>query len=270
MPNKAVNDTELLSIIAGITLFFLVFAGGLILFVIMYYKRQQGFLREKETSERLFKEELERTQQEIRAELLQNVSDEIHDNLGQIASLIKMYVNMLQTTPESTQKHTELKELTTRLTYDLKSLSLNTHPDYLQKTGLIQAMENDLNRLSYTGIISATFEKKGTLSLLNIPDDHQIIVYRIFQESIQNVVKHAQATTVQLEVSITEQQFQFTLSDNGTGFEIEAFKHGNSSGKSGVLNLYKRARAIQGMLDMQSSSNGTRVIFSLPVNSPIP
>lgn len=265
MPQQ--NDNDLLLVIAGVTVFFLLFAIGLIVFVVVYYNKQRAFRREKEQAEARYREELARTQQEVRTELLQNVSDEIHDNLGQVASLIKIYVNTLQVNDPQTESHKELKNLVNRLIYDLKTLSLNTRPDYITQAGLIDAMETDLNRLEASGMIHIRYEKN--MEEFTLHNDLQLIVYRMFQESINNVIKHAQATEIQVQLTSDQHHFSFQLQDNGKGFDTVSLPEAGK-GKSGIANMYRRSVAIGGDLSIQSDTRGTSILFTLNhKNSPV-
>lgn len=263
----AASDHEILLIIAGVTVFFLLFAIGLIVFVVVYYNKQRAFRREKEQAEAQYREALIRTQQEVRTELLQNVSDEIHDNLGQVASLIKIYVNTLQVDHAQSESHQELRNLVNRLIYDLKTLSLNTRPDYITQAGLIDAMETDLNRLEASGMIRIRYEKN--MEEFTLHNDLQLIVYRLFQESVNNVIKHAQATEIQVQLISDRDHFAFHLRDNGKGFDPAAIP-GNENGKSGIANMYRRSGAIGGDLSIQSDPEGTSILFTLNhKNSPV-
>lgn len=259
------SDKEILLVIAGVTVFFLLFSIGLIMFVVIYYQKQRHHQREKKEAEIRHREDLALTQQEIRSELLRNVSDEIHDNLGQVASLVKIYTGLLEVPEEHQETHTELKKLVNRMIFDLKSLSLNVHPDYILQTGLVAAIETDIKRLQHTGMIEVHYEK--TTCELPLDAGHQLIIYRLFQESLHNVIKHAEASEVHIHIFSDEHCIRFAMQDNGKGFSLNDLSLDNAADKSGIANLYRRTKTIGGKMDIQSDGSGTHIQFFLDYNT---
>ena len=104
---------------------------------------------------------------------------------------------------------------------------------------------------------------------LALPQQHQLPVLRIIQESITNTLKHAQASTLSVGVTNTATQLTVDIHDDGAGFDVEAARH-NTSGK-GLNSLEKRARVLGAQLAITSTGYGTRTLLVVPLGGvPLP
>lgn len=255
-------DTEIILVIASsvFVFFLLLFLFG---FVLKYQKKAVSFVREKELMHAEFSQALLQTQLEIQEQTLQHISKELHDNLGQVASLIKINLHTIpiNDTDKATQKLEDTKELTRQLITDIKALSVSLGADRIAQTGLAKSIETEIERLNRTEQFIATFEQEGSVNYLD--NDKAIILYRMAQEVLNNMVKHSEAKHIHLKLSATENLIILALSDDGKGFDLqESIKNGTGAGLS---NLQKRANLINAKLTMQSSiGNGTQVTIELP------
>lgn len=186
----------------------------------------------------------------------------MHDNLGQIASLIKINLNTLQLDDKekSIQKIDDTKELVRQLITDLKSLSVSLNGDLIAKIGFIKGIENEVERLNKTGEFATQLKVDGAVQL---DENTTIILYRMVQEVINNIVKHSEARHIQFVISVSENLFNLVISDDGVGFNLEDKL---TSGGSGLLNLQSRAKLIQAQFSIQSSPGvGTKICIELPL-----
>lgn len=258
------NHEVFIAITAGIIIF--VALASLVIFILLFYQKKKFKDRERLLEmEKHYKEELLQVQLETQEQTLQHISNELHDNLGQVASLIKINLHTIQVsdTNKAAQKLEDTKELTRQLITDIKSLSVSLGADRIAQTGLAKALQTEIERINRTEQFIATFEQEGNMS---IPDnDKAIILYRMAQEVLNNMVKHSGAKHITLKLSATENLIILALSDDGKGFDVEdKLKHG---GGAGLHNLRKRAALINANLTMQSSiGNGTTVTIELPCN----
>lgn len=246
-----------------ITIFFIVIATGVIMLVLVYQKRQVQYFREKEQLKVAFEKEHLKTQIEIQEQTLQHLSRELHDNFGQVASLIKINLNTIQlSSPEKAQEKIEAtKDLTRQLIADIKSLSVSLGSDWLAQVGLVKSLETEVERLNKTGEFTASFEVIGEIPSLN--NDKLVILYRMAQEVLNNMVKHSQAKQIKILLHASGNLFILAFSDNGTGFDVD--EKMKASG-AGLRNLNNRALLINAQLHIQSlPGQGTTITISLPL-----
>nr|WP_236676047.1 ATP-binding protein [Chryseolinea lacunae] len=203
------------------------------------------------------------SQLEIKEQTLQHISHELHDNLGQVASLIKINLNTLQLHDEqkALQKIEDTKELVRQLITDLKSLSVHLNSDWAVQVGLLRGLENEVERLNKTGQWQASLKQEGPLPDLDA--NTTIFLYRMAQEILNNTIKHSSGKHVAVSLCTTGNLFTLVFTDDGVGFDPE---EKTKSGGSGLMNLQHRARLIQATLNIQSApANGTSIAIELPL-----
>ena len=253
------NDTNLITSIISFVLFIVLVLFFAISLSIRYRKRK----KENEYLKIQFSQTLLRSQLEIQEQTLQHVSHELHDNLGQVASLIKINLNTLQFSDigKATEKIENTKNLTRQLITDLKALSVSLGSDHLSKTGFLKALEIEVDRLNKTGEFAATLTTQ--LEEVNISPDKAIILYRMVQELLNNAIKHSKAKHINLILHNQENKYILAINDDGVGFDTEAAGNNTSAG---LKNLQGRALLINAKLNLLSAAGkGTQVTIELPL-----
>ena len=147
------------------SVFVFVLIGIIIYALLLYLKRKRNHLVDKA----VFKQTLLSSQLEIREQTLRYIGKELHDNLGQVASLIKINLNTLQLTDlqKAAEKIENTKDLTRQLIADIKSLSVSLVGDRIIQKGLIKAIEIEVDRLNKTGQFAASFSVEGTIPFID-------------------------------------------------------------------------------------------------------
>src|SRR5215213_4553470 len=140
------NEVLIISVVTSIfiiTVFLVIVATGIIVLGLVHQKKQLQYLREKEQLKVAFEKEILESKLEIQEQTLKNVSQEIHDNIGQILSLAKLTINtMNHTEPETLQeKINDSKQLVGKAIQDLRDLSKSLDTDYVTQMGLIKSIE---------------------------------------------------------------------------------------------------------------------------------
>lgn len=258
MPQESGKIEDIIIIASAIICILIVFI--FFLLIIYYFNRKKSLEKQKELKS-IFEKTLLQSQLEIQEQTLQQVSRELHDNLGQIASLIKINLNTLQLTDitKATEKIEATKDLTRQLLTDLKALSVNLGSDRLNQLGLVKALQAEVDNLNKTDAFTAQFSCEGTIA--DIPDDKSIILYRMAQEVLNNMVKHSKAPLIKLSVSFKENIFTLAFTDNGTGFDVAAKME---SGGAGLKNLQNRAQLINATLIIDSQlGQGTHISIQI-------
>jgi signal transduction histidine kinase len=248
--------------IVGFLIAFLLLGLFIILLAALYSNKQAKNKNEKLKMQSQFAQTLLQSQLEIQEQTLQHISHELHDNLGQVASLIKINLNTLQLNDsfKATKKIEITKDLTRQLISDLKSLSVSLSADRITKDGLVKALETEVERLNKTEQFTATLTQDGDTP--PIGNDKAVILYRMAQEILNNTVKHSNAKQIKVSLNASENLFTLAFTDDGVGFNVEAKMN---SGGAGLFNLQNRARLINAQLTIQSTPhNGTTIRIELP------
>jgi len=252
-----------ISIIVVSILFFLLCA-FFIAFVALFYRKKQQHELEKQQLQSQFSQTLLQAQLEIQEHTLKHVAYELHDNLGQIASLIKINLNTfkLDDNPEQMSLKIEnTKDLIRRLISDLKSISVGLNNDRISSVGLVNALVTEAERLNRIG----TFETSVVYNAQHIVLDPrtEIILYRMSQEILNNIAKHSEAKQVTISIHSTENLLKLAFNDDGIGFEL---LKAATNGGSGLMNLKSRAQLIGAELKIISTlGSGTTVTIDSPL-----
>lgn len=255
------EKTELIYLIAFGSITFIAFLVFIVVVMYRYYKRNSQYFQQIKDLEYQKAQTLLQSQLEIQDQTLQHISRELHDNLGQIASLIKINLNTIQLsdTAKAKQKIEDTKELIRRLITDLKGMSLRLNSDRITQFGFIKTLHAEIERLNKTDAFSASFETTG--AALTLSPEKSIILYRMTQEIINNIIKHSEAKHIDVILNASENLFTLVFKDDGVGFNVEEKLN---SGGAGLLNLQNRAKLINAQFTIQSTpGNGT--VFSIQV-----
>lgn len=236
---------------------------ALFVFFGIYQKKSFHHKLETQQLQIQFSQTLLQSQLEIQEQTLQHISNELHDNIAQVASVIKMNLHTIKFNDihKAEEKVEYTGELVKQLIADIKGLSVNLNGDRVVKIGLVKALETEIERINKTELYTAVFETDNNIP--PIDDDKIIILYRMVQETLNNMVKHSEAKEIRLKLNCTENLLRLFLSDDGKGFNVEE-KLKNGTG-AGLQNLQKRAKLINATLTINSEpGNGTAVTIEYP------
>ena len=255
----------LFMMVAGSLLLFLL-ACFIVSFLLLYQKLQQQYKREKKILEETFANEVLQAQLEIKEQTLLLVSQEIHDNLGQMLSLVKLNLNMLARSvePPVVNELRTITELVSRTIRDMRNLSKTLNAGFMLEEGLAEALAFQLNLIEKAGLHQTVLHQEGNQRRMDT--QKEVIIFRIAQELLNNILKHAQATSLSLVLSYTQQAFILFIEDNGIGFEQHLRQPSLSNEKgSGLVNMQNRAKLIGAQFTLESKPNvGTTARLLLP------
>jgi len=252
-----VNILDLIVPFIGGILIFSMLIIFIIYFIVIYRRKQVEFEYEKEKAKQL----LLKTEIEIKEQTLSHISRELHDNLGQVASLIKINLGMMKVEDEvDKEKLDDSKALIQHLITDIKSLSTTLKGENLQRFGLYNMVLKDIDRLIKISNIKVKIT--GVKVLPKLKPETEVFLYRMIQETFNNILQHSKATKASLNVSFSNNFLIFNVKDDGVGYDMSTLKAGN-----GLHNLKERCKIINADLKMISAPNeGTEVIISLNCN----
>lgn len=253
---KNLSEVEFV-IIAG-TIVLVVLAIFIISFLFFYQRRHNRHLQEKQLMQTQFQQELLQTQIEIQEQTLKTISQEIHDNIGQVLSLAKLNLNTLQLHEE--QKLHDTKQLVSKAINDLRNLSRSLHGDKIAELGLPDAIANELKILQNTGQFTTQFNTTG--HTYKLTPQKEMVLFRIVQEAMNNAVKHSKAKNITVQLQYEPSQFILMISDDGDGFDLVSLPAAHKG--IGLSSMQNRAALIGGIFSLQSKpGNGTVISINL-------
>ncbi len=249
----------LLISIAIIVLFVLFIITTLFISQKKYYKKKKYVT----DLQQAFSQELLKSQIEIQEETFAYISNEIHDNVGQVLSFLKLNLGNNKGASKALilEKIDESNVLIDQIIIDLRNISKSLSYDNVTNIGLVKTIEIEIHRIKNTKLFKVGFLIMGNIYVL--PNNCEIVIFRIFQESINNIIKHAKAKTIDVKLNYTYNSFEMHICDDGLGYDINEFKEG-----LGLFNMKKRAKLIGANLTIDTALNkGCKVFFSLKTGS---
>jgi len=259
---------SLKQVLYGGTIVFLVLAGFVIFFLVMYMRRKTKNILEKEQLRSEFQQELLRTQLEIREQTLKIISQEIHDNIGQVLSLAKLNLNTMDITQQDKlqEKISDSKKLVSKAIQDLRDLSKSMNTDNIEALGLVRAFEYELEMIRKTGFLTELNVEGNSIRL---EPQKELILFRIIQEILNNIMKHSEATAIETKIVYAVNEIKILVKDNGKGFDLAPLnENATSTIGLGIRNMHNRAKLIGADFTISSSGGeGTIVSLTLPLNN---
>lgn len=196
------------------------------------------------------------------------ISRELHDDLGQALTTHLMDIRNLQKEiPGTTQGIQARLEMLHKQTHEIftkvRQLAHDLRPPILDTLNFNQALRSYCEEFSSRTHLPIAFEIDPDLP--DLSDVHSAILYRILQESLTNVAKHAQANRIWVELSMDEQTVILTIQDNGRGLSAE----GKQSNGIGITGMRERLALVSGQLSLRSSPRGGTILSAtIPLKAP--
>jgi len=194
------------------------------------------------------------------------LSRELHDEVGQSLSALLLAIdNVAATLPpgndlEARKQLSEIRRLAERTVTVVRDMSLLLRPSMLDDLGLVPALQWQAREISRNNNIK--IEIQADPSSEDLPDDHKTCVYRIVQEALRNVTRHARAKSVQIHLTHPDGTLRLTIQDDGQGFVPEREKG------MGLLGMEERVSYLSGAFEVKSQpGKGTLINVELPLTS---
>jgi ligand-binding sensor domain-containing protein/signal transduction histidine kinase len=252
---------------------------GLVTLAYQYRIRQ---LRRAQLAQQQFSQQLIESQESER----KRIAAELHDSLGQNLIVIKNWATLgLTLTPADAPVREQLDVISTTAVQslnDVRAIILNLRPHQLETIGLSNTLRFMIEQISAASGIAFTSEI-AALDNLFTPED-EVIIYRLVQECVSNIVKHSQAQAATLVMKVADGQLHITVSDNGRGFSMAEGERWNAEAKTlanpqsairnpqsgfGLKGLEERVRILRGTHKIISApGKGTTHQFTIPVLRP--
>lgn len=221
------------------------------------HKRQQEALQQSYSALRELSFRLQHAREVERA----SIAREIHDELGSTLTSIKFDLSW---SAEKSGNRAQLEDIFKGLDsaiQSVKRICTALRPAILDDLGLLAALEWQLGQFGKKSGIRCKIETKGNEPA--VPQDVATGIFRIFQETLTNIARHAEAANVKVEFKANERDIVLTVSDDGKGIDP---KKSAASKSFGILGMIERAQALGGALSVQAAKpRGTRVTLSVPL-----
>lgn len=243
------------------TLIFLLAPLSIVIYISKYSRRKKKHIEEKTQMKAAFESELLKTRFEIQEQTLNHISREIHDNITQVLSFVKLNLALTGklTEQDKSDKIKESRELIAQTIHDLRDLSKSLSFEHISAKGLIKTIELEAERLNKSGIIAVSFSVGG--DVYSLGEQPELLLFRIFQESVNNTLKHANAKHLIISLQYSDQMFNLTVADDGDGFSTDVFEDKRGLG---LKNIETRAALIGGTVSINSTpGNGCSIAVSL-------
>jgi signal transduction histidine kinase len=197
----------------------------------------------------------------------QAIAREIHDDVGGSLTALKFELDWIRrhsSEPEVQQRIVMALDTVTGAIESSQRIMQNLRPAILEQ-GLVAALQWMCSRFEKRTGIECEFRHNGQQATDSLPTGVPLVAYRTAQEALTNVSKHAKASRVVVDLSLTAGVLSLEVSDNGHGLSADDLAKARSFG---IRGLHERAATVGGWMDMSSSAAGTTLILSLPLQPP--
>jgi len=218
--------------------------------------------------------ELAHDLQELSAKLVsvqeqerRHIARELHDEIGQALTAVKVELALAQRTIDGAKEPTDMLQAARRITdgalHQVRDLSYLLHPAALDEFGLVPAVDAHIKRFSKRHEIAAELSHANMSSRL--APETEAAAYRIIQEALNNVAKHATATECRVCLARQQDTLRIVVEENGIGFDASAPRSPDRRGL-GLIGIRERAAHLNGTVLIESvRGRGTRIMVELPV-----
>ncbi len=193
------------------------------------------------------------------------VTRELHDEIGQSLTALNLSLQLATHAPpdQVTARLQEVQEMIADLIHRTRELSLALRPAMLDDLGLRTSLEWFFGRYTRQTQINVDFKHDGLDQRCG--EDIDTAVFRIIQEALTNVARHAQIDKVQVQLKCDKDTFNIIIQDDGVGFEVEQVLHQSLS--SGLSGMEERVDALSGTIYIESEPGaGVRIVVRLPLD----
>lgn len=187
------------------------------------------------------------------------IARDLHDSVGQMLSLVKMNLSSQEQNPENEN----IQSLVDKTISEVRNISHNLIPEELN-FGIFPALENLSDKVNSSSKTKIKLQIPEEIKTIKFQKQNELSIYRIVQEVVNNMIKHADASSINIEISKLENSLIINIKDNGKGLDDDSIT--NSSG-IGWKNINARVHMMDGKIKIESEKlAGTQIEITLPQN----
>jgi two-component system, NarL family, sensor kinase len=258
MPSE---DNEVLIVLIAVMSIFLVLT-GIITYILFFYQRRR-FQHKQQLMEmqKQFNETLLTAQLEIQEHDFRFISREIHDNVGQLLSLAKIQLNIISQSEQLNRNMlNDVKDNIARVMTDLRDIAKSLNGERIEISNLYETIKHEVERINRLGLIHGSVSIEGFERELDM--QKKLILFRIVQESLQNILKHSGAVSFFIQLCYLQSGMEIQVSDDGKGFCITDKL--TDKGGMGLSNMQNRSALIGGSANIESTEGeGTTISIKI-------
>jgi len=257
-------DTDICLAVLAVTILLTGLTGFVIYFIILYRKRQVLNLIEKDRLAIQFQREILQAQLEVQEQTMQTIGADLHDNIGQLLSLTSLTLNSveLEGSRKAQPKIDAAIDLTAKSIQEMRLLGKLLQGDQLVGLGLHEAIRYQISWLERSGQYQISYRQEGEAPAEN-NSNTDLILFRILQEILNNIIKHARATAIDVSLEYSGGDLTLQIDDNGVGFDLDNLS--TTSAGMGLQNIRKRADIVGGRVNIESKAGrGTSIVLIIP------
>jgi len=233
----------------------------------IFYRNEQIRQKAKQATEIAAQKEI-RARAIIEAEEKERIriARDLHDGIGQLLSAAKLNLSSIETKieikgPEQQAAFKNAVDLLDESVKEVRAISHNMMPNVLIKLGLASAVREFITKIQNMPDLKVSLEIIGMKD--RIEQEKESILYRVIQEIVSNIIKHAKASELGLQLIRHEKELTIIVEDNGVGFDTKGI---NEFGGIGLKNIISRVEFINGTVNFDSlSGRGTTVVVDVPI-----
>lgn len=233
------NQEEILISVITTTALVLLLVGGLA--VSFMFARRQSMKQQLVLSQTklAFEQELRTVETEVSESVMAQFAQELHDNIGQLLTALHIQIeNQKLDHPALADSFKPAEIYISEINQQLRMLSRTLNTDYIGHIGLLGGIQLETERLNKLKRFTVRYE--GNSGPSNLAKNQELMAFRIFQEIMQNALRHSRAKNVIVTVLNPVNEFEMRIGDDGKGFDVDATL--KSSKASGLRNIIKRAQ----------------------------
>ena len=201
----------------------------------------------------------------------QRIAKELHDEVGQALSAIKINLNLMNKRLgpdflDIRKTITKTDQIVNNLIIDLKRIALDLRPSMLDHLGLEATLHAYIKEFKSRTKLDVAYD----ISMLNkrLPIDIEITLYRIIQEALTNIVKHSSANKIGIDIKEQNERINILIQDNGQGFSVDKAFNPETRGISfGIIGMQERVKNLGGDFEISSEKGkGTKLSLYVPIS----
>ena len=190
------------------------------------------------------------------------ISSELHDNVNQILTTCKLFLEIARNNPADARFIDGCYQNIQMVIEEIRNISHNLTPYTLKDLGLAAAVHDIVQKINQSGKLSIRLSSFQHLDEETINPDIKLAIFRIIQEEINNVLKHAQATVLTINLAVQDEKITVVMTDDGRGFDEKIVKKG-----MGLNNIQNRVEYYKGSFCLKTApGEGCELRIELPCN----
>lgn len=237
-------------------------ASFIISILFLYRRKQLNHLGRIENIQLQHEKNLLESQIEIQEKSFKKISQDLHDNISLTLILSKLNLTSIhESVPGQVRERINTSvELITKSINDLNDISKNLNSDLIKQNGLHTSISNEIELIRRISSLEVNFKVCGEPVFME--SQRELIIFRVIQEGLNNVLKHSQGQNIALTLNYLGPDLEVTLLDDGIGFR----KNNDSKNGSGLMNIKSRIESLSGSFQFcNNEEKGARLSFKIPI-----